>query len=49
MNTCWRADANERPNCADIRLIFDAMLERNNQNYGYVKLVGDSCDENREM
>ena len=31
MNTCWRADANERPNCADIRLIFDAMLERNNE------------------
>ena len=27
MQTCWKADANERPQFADIRPLFNAMLE----------------------
>ena len=48
MQRCWKADANERPRFAEIRLIFAEMLERNMENYGYVQLVGDS-EENGEI
>lgn len=39
MTMCWMANANERPQFADIRQTFAAMLEKNGGNYGYVKVI----------
>lgn len=46
MQTCWKANANERPQFADICLIFAAILESNAGNYGYLKLVAGNDEQN---
>jgi hypothetical protein len=45
MKSCWRVDANARPQIADIRLILSAMLERMAGNNAYYMQVidGDSA------
>ena len=49
MQSCWQADANERPEFADIRLQLDQILGRNADNYGYIPFIVENIDDNSEI
>jgi hypothetical protein len=49
MQSCWRADANERPQFAAIRQQFDRILEHIGDNYGYLPLIVENTDDKSDI
>jgi hypothetical protein len=49
MQSCWRADANERPQFADIRQQFDRILEQIGDNYGYLPLIVENVNDKSDI
>ena len=44
MQSCWEADANERPPFSVIREKFQTIMERSGETYGYMPLIVENDD-----
>ncbi len=49
MQSCWQADANERPQFVAIRQQFDRILEQIGDNYGYLPLIVENIDDKSDI
>lgn len=49
MQSCWQANADERPPFVDIRQQFGQILERNVAHYGYIPLIVGNIDDSEEI